>query len=162
MASHKGPKVGVAVIVLDERGRLLLAERYSDHEHGRFGCPGGKVDWMERPIDAAIRELREETDLIASEQSISIPISPLPIVADCAYPAENNHFICLWFHAKVKGVSDVSHVEKRPDGSPKHGPWKWYDESEFKEMPLMLTTLFAYDCAVSGSSGYQLLNVERK
>jgi 8-oxo-dGTP diphosphatase len=153
--SHRGPKVGVALIVLDERGRLLLAERYSPHEHGRFGCPGGKVDWMESPIAAAARELREETGLVADE------IYPLPVVANCTYPAEADHFICLWFHAKVKGA-EVTHVERGPDGSPKHAPWGWHDESELKEMPLMLTTLFAYDCAVSGSSGYQLLNVERK
>ena len=38
------PRIGVAVLFFDEADRILLAKRISDHEGGRYGCPGGKVD----------------------------------------------------------------------------------------------------------------------
>src|SRR6478609_5217750 len=54
-----------AVAVIDPRGRLLMQERDTDavHEPGRWGYPGGDLEPGEGFVDAAVRELAEETGL---------------------------------------------------------------------------------------------------
>jgi 8-oxo-dGTP pyrophosphatase MutT (NUDIX family) len=55
-----------AVAVIDPRGRLLMQERGADalHEPGRWGYPGGDLETGEDFVDAAVRELVEETGLV--------------------------------------------------------------------------------------------------
>lgn len=53
-------KVGVGVFILDNHGRILL-ERRSDS--GMWGLPGGGIEAGESVLQAAIREVREETGL---------------------------------------------------------------------------------------------------
>ena len=55
-------QVGASVIVEDEKGRVLLQKRTDNH---CWGYPGGSTELDERVEDAAARELREETGLIA-------------------------------------------------------------------------------------------------
>jgi 8-oxo-dGTP pyrophosphatase MutT (NUDIX family) len=53
-------RVGVGVVVRDEKGRVLL-ERRSDC--GWWGLPGGRIEPGESAIEAAVREVKEETGL---------------------------------------------------------------------------------------------------
>ncbi len=53
-------KAGVGLIIRDRRGRLLI-ERRSDC--GLWGLPGGRIEPGESIVDAAVREVREETGL---------------------------------------------------------------------------------------------------
>lgn len=66
MRKRVGPiplmQCGASVIVLDGRDRLLLQRR---KDNGMWGYAGGAVELYERVEDAAVRELREETGLIA-------------------------------------------------------------------------------------------------
>ncbi len=52
------------VILLDENNNVLLEERSDD---GYFDFPGGGIDLKESAEDAAARELKEETGLIANK-----------------------------------------------------------------------------------------------
>lgn len=51
----------VAVALTDAQGRVLIAQRPLDKEHGGlWEFPGGKIEQRESPEAALIRELREE------------------------------------------------------------------------------------------------------
>jgi hydroxymethylpyrimidine/phosphomethylpyrimidine kinase len=51
------------ILVLEENGKLLLARRAAPPAMGELGFPGGFVDLGESPLEAAARELEEETSL---------------------------------------------------------------------------------------------------
>jgi phosphatase NudJ len=54
-----GPHQGAAAAVLDAGGRLLLVRE--NYDRRRFTFPGGALDAGESPLDAVVRETREET-----------------------------------------------------------------------------------------------------
>lgn len=56
------PKVAVAVVV-EEDGRILFVERVMEPRQGYWTLPAGFVDAGEDPAQAAIREVKEETNL---------------------------------------------------------------------------------------------------
>ena len=59
------PRLGAIAVVL--RGdQVLLVQRGKDPGRGLWGYPGGAVEWGETAAEAAIRELREETGVIAT------------------------------------------------------------------------------------------------
>lgn len=51
-----------AGVVLDADGRVLLGRRA---DTGNWGLPGGIIDPGEEPADAAVREIHEETGVLA-------------------------------------------------------------------------------------------------
>lgn len=59
----KVPRVTVDAWIMDERGRLLLIRRGRPPFEGRWGLPGGFLDWKERTEDCCAREALEETGL---------------------------------------------------------------------------------------------------
>ena len=62
-AHYANPVPAVAALVVDGRGRLLLARRARPPDEGLWDTPGGFLDEGEHPLDALRRELLEETGL---------------------------------------------------------------------------------------------------
>jgi 8-oxo-dGTP pyrophosphatase MutT (NUDIX family) len=61
-------------VVVDGRERILLARRT---DTGAWALPGGIIDPAEQPADAAVREVFEETGVIAvPERIIEVTVSP--------------------------------------------------------------------------------------
>ncbi len=64
------PKTGVAVAVVRD-GALLLGRRIAAYGNGAFQIPGGKPDDDESVTQTAIRELAEETGLVARATAVA-------------------------------------------------------------------------------------------
>ena len=73
------PRVGAAVLV-EHDGKFLLGKRNKKNAYGTWVIPGGGVDFGETIEDAAVREIKEETNLdveilklICHKEIINVP-----------------------------------------------------------------------------------------
>lgn len=62
---EKQGKVAVVLIIEDNDGRFIAQKRLKQPYYGFFGRPTGKIRWGETILEAAARELMEETGLEA-------------------------------------------------------------------------------------------------
>lgn len=62
---ERQPKSAVILVIENERGQLLVQERLKHPYFGFWGFAGGKIRWGETILEAAARELMEETGLVA-------------------------------------------------------------------------------------------------
>ena len=72
MDGHLVPRTAADAIVIKkdkETGdyQLLLITRKKETFHGKFAFPGGHIDYGEDPVEACIRELREECGIEGSK-----------------------------------------------------------------------------------------------
>jgi len=75
LIDHSSPeKVAAASVVVFEAGRFLLIERKYQPYQGWLSFPGGKVEANESAMAAAMRELKEETALIATELKLLLTL----------------------------------------------------------------------------------------
>ncbi|HRQ86510.1 MAG TPA: NUDIX domain-containing protein [Candidatus Saccharibacteria bacterium] len=63
---EKQPKLVVDIGIEDGNGKFLFQERRKQPYSGYWGFPTGKIRWGETIVEAAARELMEETGLVAT------------------------------------------------------------------------------------------------
>ncbi|HEY8886341.1 MAG TPA: NUDIX hydrolase [Candidatus Microsaccharimonas sp.] len=63
---ERQPKSAIILVIENEAGDLLVQERLKHPYFGFWGFAGGKIRWGETIIEAAARELKEETGLEAT------------------------------------------------------------------------------------------------
>jgi len=58
------PVVGIGAVVWKDRNQVLMIRRGNEPGAGQWSIPGGKQEFGETSIDAAVREVREETGIV--------------------------------------------------------------------------------------------------
>ena len=128
MESSKFPKVGVAVVIFNKEGKILVGKRISkSHGFNTWCVPGGKLEFKEDPERCAEREVMEEA---------GVKIKNLRFVAitNDIFEKENLHYITLWYSAELVDGEEAKVME--PD---KFECWKWVKPEDVKNLkPLFL------------------------
>jgi ADP-ribose pyrophosphatase YjhB (NUDIX family) len=94
---YRNPIVGVAVVVRDETGRVLLGRRSKGDYAGLWCIPCGYVEWDEDVREAAGREFREETGLAVDVGDV--------IAVHSNFHNAKQHTVGIWFAGQVTGGS---------------------------------------------------------
>lgn len=119
------PGIGVGIMILKDN-KILLGLRNPDkvkasselQGQGTWTMPGGKVEFMEKLIDAAKRELEEETSLIANKLDL-LCISD--DITDTAHYVTVG-FIVREYKGEVKTMEPETILE-----------WKWFPLNNLPE-----------------------------
>src|ERR1017187_2463293 len=70
-------KVSAGIVLILNGSKILLVHPSKAKWFGTYSVPKGGVNVGESDIDAALRELREETSLVVSKNMISNPNDPI-------------------------------------------------------------------------------------
>lgn len=92
------PITGTSIIPILPDGRIVLIRR---SDNGRWGLPGGMVDWGEDIPNTVHRELQEETglELVKIRRLVGVYSSP--------NRDPRIHSICIAVEAEVQGTMEV-------------------------------------------------------
>ncbi len=75
--NYQNPVPASAVVLVDDRGRILLVKRNVEPKKGMWCLPGGFMEIGEDPEECALRELVEETSLTGKiEDLLGLTSSP--------------------------------------------------------------------------------------
>jgi putative (di)nucleoside polyphosphate hydrolase len=125
----------VGVMVLNAQGRAFIGRRMGGPEHldltHSWQMPQGGIDAGEEPWPAALRELREETNIRSVERlgeigdwlTYDIPRDLVGQAWKGRYRGQKQK----WFALRFTGTESEIDVE-RPDGgahSPEFAAWRW-------------------------------------
>ena len=96
--AHTG---AVAIVALDDAGRVLLIQQYRRPiRHRDWELPAGLLDVAgEEPLEAARRELAEEADLVAAHWE--------PLVSSWTTPGGNDELIHVFLASGVSAAQDA-------------------------------------------------------
>ena len=116
-------KVWIGVLLINSEGKILYGKRKSKHGENTYGPPGWHLEYGETIEFCAIRELREETSLIAEENDVHIYG-----ILNEIYPNNEKHYInIITFIRNFSG--EVKNLEPE-----KLEEWKWLSWEEIKNL----------------------------
>jgi mutator protein MutT len=125
MEEKKYPRVGVGVMIQNEKGEVLLGLRQGSHGAGEWSFPGGHLDFGETIFQTAKREVKEETGLDVEKFELISVYDELRYIK-----TDGKHYLGLGVKAEYKG-GDPKIME--PD---KCLEWKWYGLGNLPEKML--------------------------
>jgi len=135
------------VIITDGEAALLLADTDPGLPGSRWWLTtGGGIDPGERPVQAAVRELAEETGLLAEESQLLGPVAIRTVVHGYSDQilSQTEHFFLLQVDARF----DVSPAGLTPDEQLTLDGWAWHSLTELADLadpvwPVNLVELIA-------------------
>lgn len=135
---NKAPsRIGVGVLVI-RNNKILLAQRFNSHGHGTWSPPGGHLEFGESIEQCALRELAEETGLIAHEATHVGWVNDI-------FEQEQKHYVT--FFVQIENFTG----EPMCMEPHKSGEWQWFHLDDLPE-PLFLPTksFFEYYSSIGG------------
>ena len=90
--------VGVAAVIWNDRGEILLIRRAKAPRKGEWSLPGGKVEFGETLIEAVRREALEETGLTIEVLGL---VDVVESVREVAAGSPDGHYVLIDFGTKV-------------------------------------------------------------
>lgn len=109
------PRVGIGVLILNDRGEVLLGLRKGSHGAGEWNFPGGHLEFGETVFQTAIREVKEETGLDVKDVSL------ISVSDEMRYiKTDNKHYLNLGVMAKYNG-GEPQLMEPN-----KCAEWRWF------------------------------------
>lgn len=116
--NNKQVRVGIGVLVVDKKGKILLGRRKSEHGQNTYSLPGGHLEYGESFEECAKRELREETSLESSDFEV------ISLSNRISY---SKHYVTIGLIAKnYKGSAKVMEPDKCEG-------WVWYNKDSLPE-----------------------------
>lgn len=91
------PRIGIAVLIKNDQGQILLGRRRHAHGKATWAPPGGHLDFGETPEDGAKREALEETGIVLQR------VRFLGITNDF-FETEQKHYLSLFMEGKTSAA----------------------------------------------------------
>jgi 8-oxo-dGTP diphosphatase len=122
MTDKKYPKVGIGVMIQNEKGQVLLGLRKGAHGAGEWNFPGGHLEFGETVLETAKREVKEEAGLDVD------PIDLISVADEMRYiKSDDKHFLNIGVKASYNGgepkVMEPEKCEK----------WQWFDLNDLPD-----------------------------
>jgi ADP-ribose pyrophosphatase YjhB (NUDIX family) len=116
------PEVGVSTAVF-RNGRVLLAQRAVGSLAGLWSLPGGRLEFGERLIDCALRELDEEVGVRAEIVDFAGIVEVMPRKEGAQF-----HFTVIAFAARW--------ISGEPQTGPEASDVRWADPITLDDLPV--------------------------
>ena len=116
--------LGAVMVILNDKDEVLLLKRSptANWQPNNWGFPGGKIEPGEAPLDAAVRETKEETGLDVSDtKEIKVKLDK-PLAA--------------YYTRDYSGVVKIDF---------EHSDWAWVSQDDFRNYPLVPQALEMYE-----------------
>ena len=128
------PIVGVGTVIL-RNDEVLIIQRASEPDKGLWSVPGGKVDYGEPCKVAAIREVKEETNLDIDDKDIKLVDIVNKVIKDEEGKIKFHFVIVDYVTHKFKG-------NVTPSDDALQAKWVKYSDLNKYEYPLTIKKLF--------------------
>ncbi len=130
MLNIRYPRVGIGVMIQNNKGEVLLGLRQGSHGAGEWSFPGGHLEFGETVFETAKREVQEETGLeVAGFKLISVADEMRYIKSD------NKHYLNIGVKAEYQGGEPKVMEPDKCKG------WKWFSLDNLPEKMLEGTEL---------------------
>ncbi|KJZ73720.1 hypothetical protein HIM_06838 [Hirsutella minnesotensis 3608] len=121
------PRFGVAAVIVNAEGKLLVGQRFGSHGAGSWQLPGGHLEEGEGLLHCAVREAKEEAGLDVLGRCIVATTYNV-------FEQEGKHYVTWFALCKLedpKAVPKAMEPRKCPE-------WSWKSREELLHLNLFL------------------------